>query len=152
MADSSRTRVRRAVVIGDGGWGTALSILLERRGVETRLWSNFQGHSEELASTRENRRYLPGVTLPESLRFTADPSSACQGADIAISAVPTQYLRGVAERFEEALGNVPLVSATKCLEIETLRRPSEILREVFGNRPNCVLSGPSHAEEVARLK
>ena len=71
-----------------------------------------------------------------------------------ISAIPTQYLRGVVERFEDRSlpGMVPVVSATKGLEMETLKRPSEILAEVLGERPFCVLSGPSHAEEVARLK
>jgi len=153
VADAGRTRVRRAVIIGDGGWGTALALLLVRRGIETTLWSNFPNQLEELATSRENRRYLPGIQLPEALRFSADPHSACEGVDFAVSAVPTQFLRGVAERFEDALaGNVPVVSATKGLEIETLRRPSEILDEVLGPRPICVLSGPSHAEEVARLK
>jgi glycerol-3-phosphate dehydrogenase (NAD(P)+) len=147
-----RGRARRAVVIGDGGWGTALALLLARGGVETTLWCNQPAQCEELAARRENRRYLPGVELPAELRFSADPHSACEGIDLAISAVPTQFLRGVAERFEDALpGNAPIVSATKGLEVETLRRPSEILAAVLGERPICVLSGPSHAEEVARL-
>ena len=151
MAD--RTRVRRAVVIGDGGWGTALALLLVRRGIETTLWSHAREYSEELAATRVNSRFLPGIALPAALRFTADAYSACDEVDVAVSVVPTQFLRGVAERFEDALpGNVPIVSATKGLEIETLHRPSEILLEVLGRRPICVLSGPSHAEEVARLK
>jgi glycerol-3-phosphate dehydrogenase (NAD(P)+) len=146
-------RVKRAVVIGDGGWGTALAILLVRRGIETTLWSQQPSQSDELAAARENRRYLPGVALPEALRLSADAHSACDGAELAVSAVPTQFLRTVAERFEDALGgSVPIVSASKGLEVETLRRPTEILSDVLGPRPLCVLSGPSHAEEVARLK
>lgn len=153
MADIQSGRVARAVVLGDGGWGTALALILCRRGIETTVWSNFPAHAEELGRTRENARYLPGVRLPESLRFTADPHSAAHDVDFAVSAVPTQFLRGVAERFEDALaGKVPIVSASKGLEIETLRRPSEILAEVLGPRPIAVLSGPSHAEEVARGK
>ena len=145
--------VRRALVIGDGGWGTALAMLLVRRGVETTMWSNSPQHVEELYARRENRRYLPGVTLPAELKITADPYSAAEGVEFALSAVPAQFLRGVAERFEDALaGQVPIVSATKGLEVETLRRSSEILLEVFGERPIAVLSGPSHAEEVARMK
>jgi glycerol-3-phosphate dehydrogenase (NAD(P)+) len=148
-----RARASRAVVIGDGGWGTALAALLVRGGVETTLWCHQPAQCDELSARRENRRYLPGVALPPELRFSADPHSACENVDLAVSAVPTQFLRGVAERFEDALaGSVPIVSATKGLEIETLRRPSEILGEVLGRRPICVLSGPSHAEEVARLK
>jgi glycerol-3-phosphate dehydrogenase (NAD(P)+) len=146
-------QVRRVLVIGDGGWGTALAILLVRRGIETVLWSNYPRNIEELVSTRENRRYLPGVTLPREIEFSADPYSACENVDLVLSVVPTQFLRGVAERFADALaGTVPVVSASKGLEIESLHRPSEILAEVWGKRPMCVLSGPSHAEEVARFK
>lgn len=144
-------RARRAVVLGDGGWGTTLAMLLARQGVETTLWSPFPEQTESLRATHRNERYLPGVQLPDSLSFSADPMSACEGIDLALSVVPTQFLRVVAERFEDALpGNVPLVTATKGLEIETLRRPTEILTDVLGPRPICVLTGPSHAEEVSR--
>lgn len=149
----AKDRIERAVVIGDGAWGTTLAMLLVRRGVGTTLWCAQPDNARELERARENRRFLPGVALPAALRFTADPHSAAEEADLAISAVPTQFLRGVAERFEDALpGQVPLVSATKGLEIETLQRPSQILNEVLGPRAICVLTGPSHAEEVARLK
>lgn len=142
---------QRVVVIGDGGWGTTLALLLHRRGIEVTLWSAFPEHVEELRSQRENRRYLPGVTLPERFHVTADPFEAARGAELALSVVPTQYLRKVAETFEDALeGKVPVVSATKGIEIETFRTPSEILGEVLGRRAMAVLSGPSHAEEVAQ--
>ena len=141
----------RVVVIGDGGWGTSLACLLARNGVETTLWSAFVEQAEELRKTRENRRFLPGVKLPDELAISADPFEAARDVDLALSVVPTQYLRKVAHTFEDALfGDVPLVTATKGIEIETFRTPSEILLEVFGQRPIAVLSGPSHAEEVAR--
>ena len=143
--------VGRALVLGDGGWGTCLAQMLVRNGVRTTLWSAFAEQSEDLRRTRRNERFLPGVELDERLTFSADPHSAAEGAELAVSAVPTQYLRSVAESFEDALpGSVPLVTATKGLEIETLRRPSEILTQVLGERPLCVLTGPTHAEEVAR--
>jgi glycerol-3-phosphate dehydrogenase (NAD(P)+) len=140
----------RVVVIGDGGWGTTLACLLLKNGVHAVLWSAFQEHVEELRKTRENRRFLPGVKLPDDLEFTADPFEAASHADLAVSVVPTQFLRKVAETFEDALsGHVPVVSATKGIEIETFKTPSEILLEVLGRRPIAVISGPSHAEEVA---
>lgn len=145
-----KSACERAVVLGDGGWGTAVALLLVKNGVRTTLWSAFPEQAEELRARRENRRFLPGVALPAELEITADPFAAADGADLLFSVVPTQYLRGVAQRFEDALaGTVPIVSATKGLEMETLRRPSAILDEVLGPRPTCVLSGPSHAEEVA---
>ena len=143
--------VARAVVLGDGGWGTCLAQILARNGVATTLWSAFAEQAEELRRTRRNERFLPGVELDERLEFSADPYSAAEGAELAVSVVPTQYLRSVAERFEDALpGSVPLVTATKGLEVETLQRPSQILMHVLGERPVAVLTGPTHAEEVAR--
>lgn len=147
----SEERIERAVVIGDGGWGTTLALTLVRNGIDTTLWSAFPEQAREMEQTHENRRYLPGVGLPPELRITADPSTACEGAELAVSVVPTQFLRGIAERFEECLkGNLPVASATKGLEIETFLTPSQILTEVMGDRPVCVICGPSHAEEVAR--
>lgn len=146
-------RVQRALVIGDGSWGTAIALLLCRNGIRTTLWSAFPEQSEDLQATRENARFLPGVPLPDLMEFSADPHSATAGVDLAISVVPTQYLRGVAERFEDALpGTVPLASATKGIEIETFQTPTQILSQVLGDRDICVLTGPSHAEEVARGK
>ena len=104
-----------------------------------------------MSESRENKRFLPGIAFPEGLRVEADPFAAAEACELVVSVVPTQYLRGVAERFEDALGgNDPIVSASKGLEIETFRRPTEILVEVLGARPICVLTGPSHAEEVGR--
>lgn len=151
MTEATNRGVSRALVIGDGSWGTTLALVLCRNGIPTTLWSAFPGQTERLREARVNEAFLPGVSLPETMSFSADAYSAAQGAQLAVSVVPTQYLRAVAERFEDALpGGLPLVSATKGLEIETFQTPSRILLEVLGERSLCVLTGPSHAEEVAR--
>lgn len=148
MADHG---IKRALVLGDGGWGTTLAVLLSKQGIPTVLWSAFPEQASELREKRENVRFLPGVALPDNLECSADPFAAAEGVDFVVSAVPTQFIRGVAEQFEDALkGTQPIVSASKGLEIETFKRPSQILRQVLGDRPLCVLTGPSHAEEVAR--
>ncbi len=140
----------RALVVGDGGWGTVLALILHRNGIPVTLWSAFPEQAKDLAAQRENKRFLPGIPIPKDIVVTADPERAAHGADLVVSVVPTQYLRGVANRFEDALGgDVMLVSATKGIEIETFKTPSQILQEVLGPRPLCVLTGPSHAEEVA---
>jgi len=147
----SKHLAERVLVLGDGSWGTVLALILARNGLETTLWSAFPEQTDELREHRENRRFLPGVELPEAMRFSADPYSAAEGADLVVSVVPTQYLRGVASRFEDALpGKLPVVTATKGLEVETFLTPSRILIDVLGERPVAVLTGPSHAEEVAR--
>jgi glycerol-3-phosphate dehydrogenase (NAD(P)+) len=143
----------RVLVIGDGSWGTALAAILAKNGVATTLWSAFPEQAADLAEHRENRPFLPGIRLPDSLVFTADPGEACRDVDLVVSVVPTQYLRSVALRFEEFLPDrVPVVSATKGLEIETMKPPTSILLEVLGSRDIAVLTGPSHAEEVAAGK
>ena len=147
MADET---IQRALVLGDGSWGTTLAMLLARQGHPTVLWSAFPEQTEELRKRRRNERFLPGVDLPDNLEFHADPFAAADGVDLVISVVPTQYIREVARRFEDALpGTLPLVTASKGLEVETFRTPSQILKAVLGERTVCVLTGPSHAEEVA---
>jgi len=147
----SENEVKRALVLGDGGWGTTLALQLANKGIPTVLWSAFPEQAEELRANRENKRFLPGIALPDNLEFSADPHAAAEGVDLLVSVVPTQFVRSVAQRFEDALpGMLPLVTASKGLEIETFHSPSQILKEVFGEREICVLTGPSHAEEVAR--
>jgi glycerol-3-phosphate dehydrogenase (NAD(P)+) len=147
----SEQAVERALVIGDGAWGTTLALSLARAGVSTTLWSAFPEQAEEMRETRRNERFLPGISLDhERLAFSADAFAAAEGADFVLSVVPTQFVREVAQRFEDALKSMPIVTASKGLEMETFKTPSQILTEVLGERPVAVLTGPSHAEEVAR--
>src|SRR6185436_5604932 len=114
MSDPSDAGVTRALVIGDGGWGTTLALLLHRNGIPTALWSAFPEQAEEMRSVHENRRLLPGVHLPREIEVTADTHTAAADVDLVISVVPTQYLRGVITRFADALpGTAPIVTATK---------------------------------------
>ncbi len=137
------------LVLGDGGWGTALALALHRAGREVCVWSVDPDYAGEVRRSRENPRFLPGVRIPEAIGWTADRDEAVEGAGLVLSVVPTQFLRRVLEGFGARLGGRPVVSATKGLERGTLRRPSEILREFLPEEPVAVLSGPSHAEEVA---
>jgi glycerol-3-phosphate dehydrogenase (NAD(P)+) len=141
----------KVAVLGDGGWGTALALAARRAGRPASLWSAFPDYAAELAASRENARFLPGVHIPQDILVTADPAAALAGADIVITAIPTQFLRATVAR---ASGSLPeaclLLSVSKGLERETLLRPSEILTHALPGRPVAVLSGPSHAEEVAR--
>ncbi|MGB2629884.1 MAG: NAD(P)H-dependent glycerol-3-phosphate dehydrogenase [Candidatus Omnitrophota bacterium] len=137
----------KVTVIGDGGWGTALALLLHSRGVDTVLWSAFPEYAEYLKKNRENTKFLEGVPLPGDLAITSDESKVKE-ADYAIFAVPCKYLRPVAERFRDASFNC-IVSVIKGIENGSLKRPSEILAEHYPDNCICVLTGPSIAHEVA---
>ena len=139
-------------VLGDGGWGTAVARILARTpDHRVRLWSARPEHGARLRQDRENVRYLPGVPIPEAVELVVDPAAAVDGADLWVSAIPTVYLRPTLLRFRELAGpTVPVVSLTKGIELSTFRRPSEIITEVLGTDRVAALSGPSHAEEVAR--
>jgi glycerol-3-phosphate dehydrogenase (NAD(P)+) len=139
-------------VLGSGGWGTAIAILLAQDpGHRVRLWSAHPDNAAKLRESRENTRLLPGVRIPDSVQITGDPDEAVVTADCWVTAIPTTHLRATLTRFVAArTRDVPVVSLTKGLEITTFQRPSEIVQELFKTENVAVLSGPSHAEEVAR--
>ncbi|MEQ8767814.1 MAG: NAD(P)H-dependent glycerol-3-phosphate dehydrogenase [Planctomycetota bacterium] len=142
----------KVAVLGDGGWGTALALLLHGAGAQPTLWGAFPEYVETLRQRRVNEKFLAGVELPSDLAITADPEEAMRGAELVVSVAPTQFLSSVIEKVRPALPEgVPIVSASKGIENETLRLPTTIWREALDDgRPLAVLSGPSHAEEVAR--
>jgi glycerol-3-phosphate dehydrogenase (NAD(P)+) len=145
-------------VIGGGGWGTALSVALESRGHEVRLWVYEPDLMEEMTRTRVNARFLPGVQIPGPVAFTTSLGEAAGGADTLLFVTPSHALRATVVRLcdeaKDALERIEWVTvATKGLEPRTLLRMSEVLRAVLPARLHdriVVLVGPSHAEEVAR--
>lgn len=140
---------RGAAVLGAGSWGSALAALLAGKGVDTVLWARDPEAAERMRTTRENAGYLPGVSLPESLRITSDAVETV-GRDI-ILAVPTRAQRSVAR--EVAAREMPtrVLCAAKGYEPDTRLRMSQVLREEFGDSVGIAfLAGPSHAEEVGR--
>ncbi|MCD4823292.1 MAG: NAD(P)-dependent glycerol-3-phosphate dehydrogenase [Phycisphaerae bacterium] len=142
----------RFTIIGDGGMGTVCAVMLAENGGGVRIWSAFADQADELAAHRENRRFLPGCMLPESIEITSDDSHAFDNTDIIISAVPTQYMRSVWSRLKEHCPpGLAICSVAKGIENGTLQRPTEILLDVLGetDRPVAALSGPSIAPEIA---
>lgn len=143
---------QRVTVIGDGGWGTALALVLAGKGHAVRLWGAFPEYIDEMRFRRENRKFLPGIPLPMSVELCSDLPAAVADADVLVAAVPTVYLRGVLGRLAACYPlRTPIVSVAKGIENRTLLRPTQVVADVLGRRvPLVALSGPSHAEEVAR--
>lgn len=140
-------------VIGSGSWGTAIAVLLASKGFEIKLWSYSKKDSENLAKYRENR-LLPGIRLPDSITCSNDIEFCISGSEYIVSAVPSI---GVKTTFLEIskyidLKNQSVVSLSKGLDDESYCRLSEIIESKLGGGRIAVLSGPSHAEEVARSK
>lgn len=140
-------------VVGAGAWGTALATLLAEKGHDVTLWS----YEEEVVTTigelRENP-YLPGISLPETLRATTDLGSAVSGAELVLSVSPSQFVRSVmSEAGPRMSDDALLVSASKGIELGSLKRMDQVLSEVVAPcvmEHFCVLSGPSFAAEVAK--
>ena len=141
-------------IVGDGAMATVCALLLESRGARVTIWGFTQEHIEEIIQTRENRLYLPGCRIPDSIRLTADDATAFSGADLIVSATPTQYLRTVWGRLAPFAPNgVPIASVSKGIENKTLLRPTQIIADLLGQetpRPLAAISGPTVAEELAR--
>jgi glycerol-3-phosphate dehydrogenase (NAD(P)+) len=142
----------KVTVLGGGAMGTACAILLaEHSGQVVSLWLRNAGFAAELSATRENRRLLPGVKLPPSVDVTPDLSRALSDAELYVVSIPSAYLRAaLADIAPLARRGCPVVSVIKGIENNSFLRPSQIIREVLGERAVCSLSGPSHAEEIAR--
>lgn len=140
----------RVAVLGSGGWGSALAMLLLENGNQVVLWSYTEEESERLRRSRQNP-FLPELTLPEALELTADLACVCD-CDVVVLATPSFAVRTTASQIKTRLkpGTI-LVSVSKGIEKETSLRLTQVIREETGSAfPVAVLSGPSHAEEVAR--
>ena len=142
----------RASVVGAGAWGTALALVLVERGHDVRLWSYESAVADSIQRHRRNP-YLDGVTLPESRHATSDLTAAVEGAELVVSVSPSQVVRSVMQEAAPHLdSDAIVVSASKGIELRSLRRMDEVLAEELGPglmERFCVLSGPSFAQEVA---
>ncbi|AVX20422.1 MULTISPECIES: NAD(P)H-dependent glycerol-3-phosphate dehydrogenase [Carboxydocella] len=146
----------RVAVIGAGSWATALAVLLSRNGKEVTMWARRQQQIEEMLEYRENRSYLPGVSLPPQLRLTADLELALADAEAVVLGVPSHAVRETIKRvagFLKPQQHRLIVNTAKGLEEGSFLRLSQViaseLPDVFRDKI-VVLSGPSHAEEVGR--
>lgn len=138
------------VVLGGGSWGTALANLLANKGYKVVTWLRNKEQSDYINKYKENKKYLPGVKLSGNLEMTTD-LDIVKEAQIIISAIPTQNCREVFKQIKSKVKkNSIIVNVSKGLEVGTLFRISEIVSQELPNLRYCVLSGPSHAEEVGR--
>lgn len=138
-------------VVGAGSWGTALAAVTADKGVETILWARREELAQAIASRHENPEYLPGIELPPALQATHDLEKAMSRASIVVMAVPSHAFRGIFRDAAPLLApGVPVVSLTKGIEQDSLKRMSQVMGEEADLGPSrvAVLSGPNLAREV----
>lgn len=144
-------KIKTISIIGDGGWGTTLAIHLVRRKYAVMLWGPFAQNITQIAKSRENKRFLPGIKIPAQVRLTCDINEALFFGDLIVLATPSEYLTGILSKIQDTSykGKV-FVSVVKGLHPKSFKRMSEIIHEYLPKVPLVVLSGPTIAGEVAQ--
>ena len=146
----------KVAVLGAGSWGSVLANLLVDNGHAVELWSRYQDQVDRLNKDHVNPAYMKDFTYSSKLHATTDMKAAVKGADVILIVIPTKGIRQVAHKLNAVLADLDqrslIVHATKGLEQNTYKRPSEMIKEEIDpkyRRDIVVLSGPSHAESVA---
>lgn len=139
-------------VLGDGGWGTTLSVLLSNKGYTVTLWGAFPKNIAEIEKNRENKKFLPGIKIPVKIKITDNLRLAVEDKDLIVLAVPSQHIREILKKVK--LTNYDrkaiYLSVTKGIEIKSSMRISEVIRSELGKIKLAVLSGPTIAREIAQ--
>lgn len=146
--------MEKAAVLGAGSWGTALSLLLARRGFEVSLWAREDAVRESVNEERRNQVFLPQIELPETVRATSDMQECVADAALVLVVIPAQFVRENVKRLRDALPvGAPLVLCSKGIERGSLLLLEAVLHDELPGKYHpglCVLSGPSFALEVAK--
>ena len=140
---------RNIAVVGSGSWGTAISVLLEKNGHDITLWSWKEEESKALSENKENKEFLPGISLNGNISFTWD-ISCVKDKDIIVLVTPSAVVRSTAKSMAQYVNDgTTIVILSKGLEDKTLKTLSQVVEEEIPQSKVVVMSGPSHAEEVA---
>lgn len=143
--------MEKVCFVGGGSFGTALAVLLASKGCECNIWCHSESSVNEINEERENKRYLKGVEIPKNITAYSDLEKAVAGCDVIVLAVPSKAIREVSKKVSSLLkGKEIIVTVAKGIEVHSLKRLSEVVEDEIKGHPVVVLSGPSHAEEVAR--
>ena len=138
-------------VLGAGGWGIALAVLLNNNGHNVTIWSALEKEIDMLKNEKENKVCLPGIIIPDSIKIEADLKEAVTDKDVIVLAVASKFTRQTAGKLNGLLkdGQI-IVNVAKGIEESTLMTLTEVIEDEVKNVNVCVLSGPSHAEEVGK--
>ena len=142
---------KKICVMGAGSWGLALALLLDDNDQQVTVWCYSKEEKKAIELDGENKRCLPGIKLPERMKFTTSREDAIKDKDIVVVAIPSAFMRENIQAMAPFIEDHQIVvNVSKGLEHSTLSRLSEVIQSELPNNPVVVLSGPSHAEEVSR--
>jgi glycerol-3-phosphate dehydrogenase (NAD(P)+) len=145
------SKMTKAGIVGGGAWGTALSTVCQRAGLDSLLWALEPEVAKNVNQRHENRAFLPGVSLDPTIRATNALADLAE-RDVIFLVTPAQFTRNVLTGFKALPKGVPLIVCSKGIEAKTGKLMSEVVKEAAPNNPLLVLSGPSFAADVARGK
>jgi glycerol-3-phosphate dehydrogenase (NAD(P)+) len=139
-------------IIGDGAMGTVLAMLLCEKKIPLRMWGYDKRQLEQIKAAGENKKFLPGYKLPSEIVFESNDERIMKDADLLVSAVPCQFMRGIWGRLKNYVPKgIPIVSVAKGIENETLLCPTQIIADILGDSVRyAAMSGPTIADELAR--
>jgi glycerol-3-phosphate dehydrogenase (NAD(P)+) len=143
----------KVTVLGAGSWGTTLALVLNQNDHLVSCWSFDKNDIDEINNTGENKKFLPGLSLPDAINFTIDLQGSIDTAEVVIVAIPSHAVRSVIQSLDlSKKAELVWVNVAKGIENETLLRISQVIKEVghISDKNIAVLFGPSHAEEVSR--
>ncbi len=142
--------MKKITVVGSGSWGSAIAVLLNEQKHNVTLWSWKQEECDAILKDGENKEFLPGVKIDKNIKLTSD-ISCVKDKDLIVLVSPSRVIRQTAKSMAPYVTDkTPIVILSKGLEDKTLKTLSEVVEEEIPNAYVAALSGPSHAEEVAK--
>ncbi|RCL00753.1 MAG: glycerol-3-phosphate dehydrogenase (NAD(P)+) [Candidatus Tokpelaia sp. JSC189] len=142
---------KHITILGGGAWGTALAVLTATLGHHTHIYAREKKTAKEINNRHRNSRYLPDISLPDTIRATADPQKALAAADIVLAVIPSQAFGAALEQLASFVpAKAPLVLCNKGIEETSGRFMSDVVQDILPYHPLATLSGPSFARDVAK--
>ena len=140
--------MKNVAIIGSGSWGVALATHLARNGNNVRLWS-FNKDERDLINNEKKCKFLPDIKIEKNIICSTNFEKVIDGADFIMHVTPSKYTRETFKQYKQYVGNKPVIICSKGFEKDTLKTLDEVLQDEMSNVRVGVLTGPSHAEEVA---
>lgn len=140
--------MRNVAIIGSGSWGTALAVCLANNGNNVKIWS-FCEEEKDLINNKKQCKFLPGVVIPNNVECMTDFEKIIDGADFILHVTPSKFTRSTFKQYKQYVGDKPVIICSKGFEKETLQTLDDVIKDELPSAKIGVLTGPSHAEEVA---